>query len=361
MSAAASLLPPALLGLSTDYYVLQHFYELMDGANWKNNENWLDGEPCYNEWASSSQYDCYTGDLVRTPQPICCEASVDEARAVVKLDLYGNNLAGTIPEEMANLDQLRLLVLDGNGISGTIPKSLGKMRYLEVLWLQDNSLSGTIPTTLKTYITGDPGSIILRPNRFNCSELDAIENAWCNSSLADLFDAGVTPDGLSSGRDNDKGCIDDTTVDGDVDYSDAGQVIEDVDEGTIASIVEGSDKTVLYIVVIVMTGVGIVMLYEILSRLAKARARRSGRLTEEQKERDQQRVQAERMNQLREVQLQRMEADREADEEIEAEEQIKRLSAGGKDRRRKKRQSICGVSRSRPRASSVRLSTLMSR
>ena len=199
MSAAASLLPPALLGLSTDYYVLQHFYELMDGANWKNNENWLDGEPCYNEWASSSQYDCYTGDLVRTPQPICCEASVDEARAVVKLDLYGNNLAGTIPEEMANLDQLRLLVLDGNGISGTIPKSLGKMRYLEVLWLQDNSLSGTIPTTLKTYITGDPGSIILRPNRFNCSELDAIENAWCNSSLADLFDAGVTPDGLSSG------------------------------------------------------------------------------------------------------------------------------------------------------------------
>ena len=42
-----ALLPPALLGLSTDYYVLQHFYELMDGANWKNNENWLDGEPCY--------------------------------------------------------------------------------------------------------------------------------------------------------------------------------------------------------------------------------------------------------------------------------------------------------------------------
>jgi len=146
-------------------------------------------------------------------------------------------------------------------------------------------------------------------------------------------------------------------VDGDVDYSDAGQVIEDVDEGTIASIVASSDKTVLYIVVIVMTGVGIVMLYEILSRLAKARARRSGRLTEEQKERDQQRVQAERMNQLREVQLQRMEADHEADEEIEAQEQLKRLSAGGKDRRRKKRQSICGVSRSRPRASTASASS----
>ena len=199
MSAAASLLPPALLGLSTDYYVLQHFYELMDGANWKNNENWLTGEPCYNNWASSSQYDCYTGNLVRSPQPICCEASVDEARAVVKLDLYDNGLTGTIPQELANLDQLRLLVLDGNEISGTIPKSLGKMRYLEVLWLQDNSISGTIPTQLKTYITGDPGSIILRPNRFNCSEIDAIENAWCNASLADLFDQEVTPDDLTSG------------------------------------------------------------------------------------------------------------------------------------------------------------------
>ena len=99
-----------------------------------------------------------------------------------------------------------------------------------------------------------------------------------------------------------------------------------------------------------MTAVGLVILYEILSRLAKSRARRTGRLTDEQKEIDQQRVQADRMNQLREVQLQRMMADREVDEEIEKEEAAARRSEGKK--RRKKRQSICGIP-GRPRASSA--------
>ena len=45
----------------TASYVLKHLYEVTDGANWLNNENWLTGEPCTGGWATSSFYDCFSG------------------------------------------------------------------------------------------------------------------------------------------------------------------------------------------------------------------------------------------------------------------------------------------------------------
>ena len=60
---------------SETYYVLKHLYEVTDGANWKHNENWLTGEPCSNDWATSSRYECFSGELVSATQPICCQAT----------------------------------------------------------------------------------------------------------------------------------------------------------------------------------------------------------------------------------------------------------------------------------------------
>ena len=104
------------------------------------------------------------------------------------------------------------MMAPGSKAKLTIPPNLGKLRYLEVLWLQDNMLSGTIPSELKDMnteysLSGEPGSIILRPNAFNCSILDAPDNDWCNKSLADLFASTAAPQGFTMAESADRGCI----------------------------------------------------------------------------------------------------------------------------------------------------------
>ena len=209
--------PLHVAALSSEYYVLRHLYEVTDGANWKNNENWLDGEPCQNNWMSSSHYDCFSGELKTEPQPVCCQASAKSLATVVKLDLYDNHLSGTIPPELRNLDSLRLLVLDSNSLHGNIPTALGDLYYLRVLWLQNNAISGTIPTELKEHLGNykedlgysfDPGGVILTPNRFNCSIINGVGMDWANNTLDHLFRDNIAPKGYNQ-RGQDKGCIED--------------------------------------------------------------------------------------------------------------------------------------------------------
>ncbi|CAI9106035.1 OLC1v1005090C1 [Oldenlandia corymbosa var. corymbosa] len=64
------------------------------------------------------------------------------------LNLANNHLTGNIPEELCNLQSLKVISLANNLLTGKIPLCLGEMRQLEVLDLANNSLSGQIPYTL---------------------------------------------------------------------------------------------------------------------------------------------------------------------------------------------------------------------
>ncbi|KAK4256080.1 hypothetical protein QN277_008993 [Acacia crassicarpa] len=64
------------------------------------------------------------------------------------LELYKNNIQGTIPSELGSLKSLISLDLYNNNISGTIPPSLGKLKGLVFLRLNDNRLTGLIPREL---------------------------------------------------------------------------------------------------------------------------------------------------------------------------------------------------------------------
>ncbi|TQE00111.1 hypothetical protein C1H46_014288 [Malus baccata] len=67
---------------------------------------------------------------------------------VTRVELYKNNIQGTIPAELGNLKSLISLDLYNNNISGTIPLSLGKLKSLVFLRLNDNRLTGPIPRDL---------------------------------------------------------------------------------------------------------------------------------------------------------------------------------------------------------------------
>jgi len=323
--------PLHVAALSSTYYVLKHLYEETDGANWKNNENWLDGEPCQNDWMSSSHYEFFSGELRTEQQPICCQASAESLATVVKLDLYDNRLSGTIPPELKNLESMRLLVLDSNSLHGTIPPEIGDMYYLKVLWLQNNALSGTIPTELMKYLgaydedlgyTFDAGGVILTPNRFNCSIINAEGMQWANKSLDELFKDNVAPPEYND-RERDLGCIEDED-----DLFNVSAVVMQVKAKEIynAMRVELPENSVISVVLVFGVAAAVLLVIETLRRGVQRRARSMGAQTEEEKEEERAAQQQLRVGQLRQVELMSIERDRELDDEEAAQAKAGRAS-----------------------------------
>ena len=67
---------------------------------------------------------------------------------ITSLDLSLNQLSGSIPPELGTLSNLEYLFLGSNQLSGYIPPELGNLRYLQQLGLSGNQLSGSIPPEL---------------------------------------------------------------------------------------------------------------------------------------------------------------------------------------------------------------------
>ena len=64
-----------------------------------------------------------------------------------------NNLIGTIPHEISNLEDLGLLGMERGGLTGLIPSTLGLLENLYFLDLDFNQLTGSIPYELLTKAT----------------------------------------------------------------------------------------------------------------------------------------------------------------------------------------------------------------
>jgi hypothetical protein len=64
------------------------------------------------------------------------------------IQLGSNNLTGSIPTEIAQLQKLDDLRLFGNSLTGCIPPCLGQITNLTTLILNQNNLSGPIPVSL---------------------------------------------------------------------------------------------------------------------------------------------------------------------------------------------------------------------
>ena len=87
---------------------LEALYNATDGTNWTNNTNWLSNAPL-SEWHG---------------------VVTDGEDRVTELSLPNNQLTGTIPAALKQLENLEELILYGNQLSGAIPAQLGNLSNL---------------------------------------------------------------------------------------------------------------------------------------------------------------------------------------------------------------------------------------
>ena len=120
--------------LENDWRALIAFYNATGGENWTRKANWSTDpttrptEDELNDWYGVSV----------------------KAGRVVKLDLSGNNLSGSLPVELGNLTQLEWLVLSDNSLQGNLLPELGNLAQLNELRLSGNSFSGGLPLELRS-------------------------------------------------------------------------------------------------------------------------------------------------------------------------------------------------------------------
>ena len=107
-----------------DKAALVALYNATDGDNWVDKHNWLSDEPL-GEWQG---------------------VTTDDEGRVTELQLWENNLSGTVPSDLGNLSHLNLLALQDNQITGTIPLGLGSLSNLRELVISSNQLTGAIPS-----------------------------------------------------------------------------------------------------------------------------------------------------------------------------------------------------------------------
>ena len=106
-------------------------YKATDGDHWKNHSGWLGPEGTECTWYG-----------------VTCDPSYKEPTTVMWLDLFENNLVGSIPEAIGQLNHLRWLDLFNNHISGPIPDSMGRLTQLEWLTIHGNNFSSRLPDPL---------------------------------------------------------------------------------------------------------------------------------------------------------------------------------------------------------------------
>ena len=96
--------------VATDRAALMALYNSTGGASWWVNTNWGTDQPL-SEWRGLWTH--------------------SDGR-VAELNLNGNNLVGTLPAALGNLDQMYWLHLEDNQWSGSIPASLGDLTSLRI-------------------------------------------------------------------------------------------------------------------------------------------------------------------------------------------------------------------------------------
>ena len=113
---------------SSEREALISLYQSTGGGAWTNHDNWLGAAGTECTWYAVS----------------CSEGEAN----VIGLELYQNNLEGTIPASIGGFSKLQYLHLWQNRLHGSIPPQIGQLSDLVHLYAGNNTLSGELPAQI---------------------------------------------------------------------------------------------------------------------------------------------------------------------------------------------------------------------
>ncbi len=110
---------------ATERAALVELFNTAKGLGWRHHERWVDNVGTECTWYG-----------------VTCSPGKNH---IIGINLFGNNLIGTIPSELSNLKQLSSLNLSGNFLTGGLPSTITSLANLTELILYNNQLAGGIP------------------------------------------------------------------------------------------------------------------------------------------------------------------------------------------------------------------------
>lgn len=119
----------------TDSLALIALYNSTNGDNWRI------------KWDTTQPMDTWVGIKLNENGCVTC-IDLDGINNCSLDELSGNNLTGTLPDEIGDLSELEALLLSYNSLSGGIPKTIGNLKKLFFIQLNDNRLNQPLPEEL---------------------------------------------------------------------------------------------------------------------------------------------------------------------------------------------------------------------
>ena len=170
---------------------LLDFYTATDGENWIH--SWNINEPVNNWYGVTIENDKVVGlSLLFNNIKGSLPASIGDLENLRVLELSFNSISGALPDTLGNLINLEVLAFNGNNIIGNIPSSLENLTSLRQLHLSSNHLNGMIPESignlrqLEVFNVFDNNLVGTLPmglaNNLNLRELMVAENNLVDTS-----------------------------------------------------------------------------------------------------------------------------------------------------------------------------------
>ena len=175
-----------------DSLALVAWYNSTNGANWDN--TWELAQPMHSwDGVTTNEEGCVIDlDLHSNNLSGSIPLEIGNLNDLSYLDLSYNDLSGSIPPEIGNLNQLRELYLYSNQLTDTIPPQIGNLSQLEWLWLGSNNLSGSIPPEIENlnqlsslYLSANQLSGTIPPELGNLNNLSGL-NLYGNKLSGDI-------------------------------------------------------------------------------------------------------------------------------------------------------------------------------
>ncbi|MCB0278035.1 MAG: hypothetical protein KDD94_00930, partial [Calditrichaeota bacterium] len=130
-----------------DSLALISIYNNANGANWT--KGWFDYRSIDTWFGVTMTGDRVTGlALPANNLDGTLPAEIGDLNELIVLDLRSNQLSGEIPAEIANLTKLITINLSDNNLTGSLPGQIGNLINIENVYLNTNSLDGTLPSSI---------------------------------------------------------------------------------------------------------------------------------------------------------------------------------------------------------------------